>query len=467
MTFRRRLTLMSGGAVAIAIVLASVLGYMTVRGELRGQVDDSLRQRIDEIVHTPAGLGLGRMLQGGGGPPGRPGDPNAYLQIYDTTGAARLQTAGGDDGASQRIVLPSSAKASAVAGGSGTDVTLYDQKVGGDSVRVALQPVPGYGALAVGRSLSEVDSVLDRLRLIFALALVGGIALAVALGRWVALRATAPLARLTDAAEHVARTRDLASRIDASGTDEIASLATTFNAMLDALETSVGELDESVRAQRQLVADASHELRTPITSLRTNIEILRTRGQELSEEKRGELLDTVVVQTEELTVLMNDVIELARGDQPTEGREVVRLDELVGDALDRASRHAPGTRFFIDLDETVVHGASGRLTRAINNLLDNAAKYSPEGAPVEVSLHDGVLRVRDHGPGIPADELPHVFDRFFRGAHTRDRSGSGLGLAIVRQVAEDHGGTVSAAAAEGGGSVFELRLPVAAAAPAL
>ncbi len=318
-------------------------------------------------------------------------------------------------------------------------------------------------AVAFGRSLSEVDQVLHRLRLIFALAGLAGIALAAALGRLLAGRATAPLGRLTEAAEHVARTRDLASRIDAAGTDEIASLATSFNAMLDALEKSVDELDASVRAQRQLVADASHELRTPITSLRTNIEILRTRGDELEESRKLELLDTVVVQTEELTVLMNDVIELARGDQPTAGHEPLRMDEIVGEALERATRHAPDQEFVSDLDETIVLGASSRLSRAVNNLLDNAAKWNTPGRPVEVVLHDGVLRVRDHGPGIPEDELPQVFDRFFRGAQSRERSGSGLGLAIVRQVAEDHGGGVTAAHAEGGGSVFELRLPVVAA----
>jgi two-component system sensor histidine kinase MprB len=450
LTFRRRLTLLIGGAVAVAIVLASLLGYLAVRGQLRSEVDASLRQRGIEVINglPPTGLGSFR-------PRVRPGDPDAYAQIITADGHAVL-TANN----TERIPLPVGDTAKRVAAGKRA-ATLYDAHVGAEHVRVMAIPVQGGGAVAFGRSLGEVDHVMHRLRLIFALAALGGVALAVALGRAVAGRATAPLRRLTDAAEHVARTRDLARRIDAGGTDEIASMATSFNAMLDALEKSVGELDASVRAQRKLVADASHELRTPITSLRTNIEILRTRAGDLSDERRNALLDTVVAQTEELTVLMNDVIELARGDQPSDPREPVSVDELIGEALERAARHAPGTTFDVDVEETTVLGSTSRLARAVNNLLDNAVKWNAAGKPIEVTLRAGVLRVRDHGPGIPDEELPHVFDRFFRGAHTRGQTGSGLGLAIVRQVADDHGGNITAANAEGGGSAFELTLPTA------
>ncbi len=471
MTFRRRLTLLAGGAVAVAIVLASVLGFFAVRGQLRSEIDGSLRDRVTAFEHgTPGSVpsGGGLLRRGLTGLPGmgfRAGDPEAYSVVSSATGHS---ISFNDVG--RHIALPITGAIKAVATRK-RRTALYDTHVGHDHVRVIVtqaflvnQATGERQAVAVawGRSLGEVDSVLHRLRLIFLLAGLGGIALALGLGWLIARRATAPLARLTEAARHVADTRDLARRIEASGHDEIASLATTFNEMLDALEKSVDELDASVRAQRQLVADASHELRTPITSLRTNIEILRSpRGAELDEARRHELLDTVVAQTEELTVLMNDVIELARGDQPTAGHEPLRMDELVEDALERASRHSPQTRFAPELEETTVVGASRRLTRAINNLLDNAVKWNTPGASVEVVLRDGVLRVRDHGPGIPEDELPHVFDRFFRGAQSREQSGSGLGLAIVRQVAEDHGGSVTAARAAGGGAVFELRIPVA------
>ncbi|HZO37230.1 MAG TPA: HAMP domain-containing sensor histidine kinase [Solirubrobacteraceae bacterium] len=453
MTFRRRLTLLIAGTVAFAIVLASGLGYLAVRGQLRSEVDSSLRARAVEVVREVQVNGFSSFQM-----PVEPGDPDAYAQLITVDGRAGLTTAN-----TNRIPLPVGDTAKLVAAGR-REATLYDARVGPAHVRVLAIPVQNGGAVAFGRSLREVDHILHRLRWIFILAALGGVALAVVLGRTIAVRMTTPLRRLTQTAEHVAQTRDLAQRMDASGADEIASMATSFNAMLDALEISVGELDASVRAQRQLVADASHELRTPITSLRTNVEILRTRFAELPAERRDMLLDTVVEQTEELTVLMNDVIELARGDHMPESREPVHVDEILGEALARTARHAPDTVFDATIEETTVLGAASRLTRAVNNLLDNAVRWNAPGQPIEVALHDNVLRVRDHGPGIPEDELDHVFDRFFRGAHTREQTGSGLGLAIVRQVAEDHGGTVTVANAGDGGAVFTLTLPPAPAA---
>jgi two-component system sensor histidine kinase MprB len=300
--------------------------------------------------------------------------------------------------------------------------------------------------------------VLRRVRVILLVVALGGVAAAAVLGRLVAGRAVEPLRRLTRTAEHVAETHDLGQRIDARGSDEISSLARRFNEMLDALE-------RSMRSQRQLVADASHELRTPVTSLRTNLEILQA-NPELDRERRTELLDRATAQTEELTLLMNDLIDLARGDAREEGREAVRLDELVEEAVERAAVHAPGQRFVVDLAEATVSGSPQRLARAVNNLLDNAVRFSPVGAPVEIRLRDGRLTVHDRGPGFDPGELEHVFDRFFRGAQARERSGSGLGLAIVRQVAESHGGSVSAANAPDGGALVTLTLPLLPAAAA-
>jgi two-component system sensor histidine kinase MprB len=329
---------------------------------------------------------------------------------------------------------------------------LRDARVAGHDVRLLVAPLPGGGAVLVARSLGEVHTVLRRIRLILLVVALGGVALAAVLGRLVAGRAVEPLRRLTRTAEHVAETQDLGQRIDAHGNDEISSLARRFNEMLDALE-------RSMRSQRQLVADASHELRTPVTSLRTNLEILQANPQ-LDPERRAELLDRATAQTEELTLLMNDLIDLARGDSREEGREAVRLDELVEEAVERAAVHAPGQRFAVDLAESTVAGSPQRLARAVNNLLDNAVRFSPPGAPVEIRLREGRLTVRDRGPGFEPGELDHVFDRFFRGAHARERSGSGLGLAIVRQVAESHGGSVSAANAPGGGALVTLTLPL-------
>ena len=193
--------------------------------------------------------------------------------------------------------------------------------------------------------------------------------------------------------------------------------ADRFVAVLDRLE-------QSQAAQRQLVADASHELRTPVTALRTNAEILLDE-QDLPPAQQRALLADVVDQTEELSALVADLIELARGDQPAEAVEDVRLDELVDEAVERARRHATHVVFATSLDRVTVVGIPERLGRAVNNLLDNAAKYSPPGTTVEVVLRGGELTVRDHGPGVPPDELPHIFDRFFRATNARERPGSG------------------------------------------
>jgi two-component system sensor histidine kinase MprB len=310
----------------------------------------------------------------------------------------------------------------------------------------------------IARPLDEVDNVLERMRVILAGVLLLGVLLAVALGRFVARTALGPIERLTEASEHVAATRDLSRRIEPGNPDELGRLAASFNTMLDALERSVEALDASVIAQRQLVADASHELRTPLTSLRTNIDVLRA-PEELSEAERERLLDELSSQLDELTVLMTDLIQLARGDEPLQQTEGVRLDLLTAEAIERVERHAPAVRFEGDLQPTIVDGVPERLERAVVNLLENAAKWSPHGAVVEVTVSDGEVAVRDHGPGISDEDVPHLFDRFYRATEARGVPGSGLGLAIVRQTAEAHGGEASVEQPDGGGSRFVLRLP--------
>jgi two-component system sensor histidine kinase MprB len=295
-------------------------------------------------------------------------------------------------------------------------------------------------------------------RLVLVLLTAGGVALAVVLGRFVAGAAVAPVRRLTNAAEHVAATQDLGQRIDDVGRDELGRLATSFNGMLDALDGTMRALDESARAQRQLVADASHELRTPVTSLRTNIEILQ-QAEDLPEAERTRLVSDVVEQLEVLSALVGDLIELARDDERQETPEEIRLDRLVAEAVARAVRHAPDARFEVELEETVVSGVPSRLDRAVNNLLENAVKFAGTDRPIEVRLAGGHLTVRDHGPGIEAADLPHVFDRFYRGASARALPGSGLGLAIVRQVVDLHQGEVSVETPAGGGTLAHMRLP--------
>jgi two-component system sensor histidine kinase MprB len=318
-------------------------------------------------------------------------------------------------------------------------------------------------AIQLARPLNNVDTVLSHLRLILFLLCLGGIALAAALGRLAARRVLAPLSEVAQTASYIGETEDLSKRITVHADDEVGELARRFNTMLEHLEGSRAALDDSVRAQRQLVADASHELRTPVTSLRTNIEVL-LEGGELSDSDRRRLLADVVEQSEELSALVSDLIELARGDEPVGAADDVRLDRVVDESLARARRHAPGLEFELRAEPVIIEGEPSRLGRAVNNLLDNAARHSPAGGTVEVDVNANGVRVRDHGPGIDEADLSHVFDRFFRGANVRGQQGSGLGLAIVRQVAEQHGGTVSADNAADGGAVFTMSLPVTLAA---
>jgi two-component system sensor histidine kinase MprB len=315
---------------------------------------------------------------------------------------------------------------------------------------------PGY-ALEVARPLTEVDKSLRRIGLFLFLIAGAGVAGAAALGLVVSRTALAPVKRLTDTAERVTATGDLSQRIEIDGRDELSRLALSFNSMLAALE-------ESTRAQRQLVADASHELRTPLTSLRTNIEVLAS-DRVLPSDERRKLLTDVVEQLGEMTTLIAELIELARAEQQTAEPEDVRLDLLADAALERARRNWSGIRFTAKLEASVVHGVPGTIERAIGNLLDNAAKWSPEGGEVHLEVGGGTVSVRDHGPGIDEEDLPYVFDRFYRARSARGMPGSGLGLAIVRQVADTHGGDVVAQRAEGGGTRMILSLGSRAGSP--
>jgi two-component system sensor histidine kinase MprB len=314
---------------------------------------------------------------------------------------------------------------------------------------IAFQYAPGF-AIQVARSLEETDHALDRIKLILIVIAAGGVLVAAGLGLAVARTALAPVRRLTQATEKVTETGDLSGRIEAGGKDEISRLATSFNAMLAALE-------ESTRARGQLVADASHELRTPLTSLRTNIEVLAS-DRELPPGERERLLTDVVDQLGEMTNLIAELMELARGEEPAALLEDVRLDLVAADAVERTRRNRPGVSFKTDFEESLVHGVPATIDRAVGNLLDNAAKWSPPGSEVEIAVRGAEVTVRDHGPGIDAEDLPYVFDRFYRARSARGLPGSGLGLAIVRQVAESHGGSVVAERAEGGGTLMRFRL---------
>jgi two-component system sensor histidine kinase MprB len=441
MSFRARLALVAAAAVALAVVLASVVVYVVVRDQLRAPVDDSLKGRAADISRFPLRAfqaGDRAFLERGPGLGGAPG----YIQVVTSDGdAIRAPDA--------TVELPITQRTLDVATGRSGSF-FGDAHVSGTHVRMLTIPGNSGFAVQIARPLTEVDDSLGQIRLFLILIALIGVAIAALLGLAVARAALAPVRRLTAATERVTATGDLSERIDTHGDDELSRLATSFNTMLGALE-------ESTRAQRQLVADASHELRTPLTSLRTNIEVLAGKG-ELPDDERERLLHDVVEQLGEMTSLITELIELARLGRPPAEPEDLRLDLLAAEAVERASRDRPGVVFTPDLHESVVHGEAAAIDRAVANLLDNAAKWSPPGAEIEVRVQDGELTVRDHGPGIDEADLPFVFDRFYRATSARGMPGSGLGLAIVRQVAEAHGGTVTAERADGGGTRISLRL---------
>ncbi len=453
MTLRARLTLVAATAVAVAVVVAALLAFGAARRVLYNQVDDSLEDRAADLdARRDAFLQQTT--------PGNPIDGDEPFEVGEVplpafgaaggftqfvTGTGIVIRAGNETGE-----LPVSNRAEAVAGG---DANAYFEtaSVDGERVRVYTVPFGDNLALQVARPLDEVDRVLRNLRLALLIVVAGGVVLAAGIGFVVARTALHPVDRLTAAAEDVTETLDLSRRIDVSTGDELGRLATSFNTMLGALE-------ESVDAQRRLVADTSHELRTPLTSLRTNVALL-TREEELSPEDAADVRRDIDVQIAELSSLIGNVIDLARGEERTHREEPVRLDQLVASALEQASFHWPEVHFTADLAPCTVTGDPDRLASAVTNLLDNAGKWSPSGESVEVRVVDGVVDVRDHGPGVDPSDAPYVFDRFWRSPAARAKPGSGLGLAIVRQVARAHGGEATVEPADGGGARFTIRLP--------
>jgi two-component system, OmpR family, sensor histidine kinase MprB len=441
-SFRARLAIAAAAAVALAVVLASVTVYVVVRSELRGTLDSALRDRAAQVQHEPLRAfqaGDQAFLEPGPQLGGAPG----YFQVVSADGdTIRLPN--------ETVELPVTDAVREVASGQRGGY-LSDADVAGVHVRVITVPYGSQGfAIQIARPLTEVDHSLSRIRTYLLIIAAIGVALAAALGLAVARTALAPVRRLTGATENVAKTGDLSERIDASGTDELSRLAASFNTMLAALE-------ESTRAQQQLIGDASHELRTPLTSLRTNVEVLAGR-RELPAEDRERLLRDVIEQLDEMTTLVAELSELARGELEPGAAEDVRLDLLAADAVERTRRNRPGVRFTTDFEESLVHGVPASIERAVANLLDNAAKWSPPDGEVEVAVKDGEVVVRDHGPGMDEIDLPYVFDRFYRASSARGMPGSGLGLAIVRQVAESHGGDVRAEPGEDGGTRMIMRL---------
>ena len=429
-SLRLRLIVAASSAVAVAVLLVAVGALVTVRHELRYQVDVSLARNAEGIQRlrgVPLAVIEGRI--------------RGVYQLLDPEG--RIVTSVGAD-----LDVTAADKAVAMRRHA---MARHDATVDGLHVRVLTVALVGGGAAQITAPLDAVDATLKRLVVLLAFLVLGGVALAAALGMAVARAALIPVERLTASAERVAATMDLSAPIEVRGADEISRLGQALNALL-------ATVDQSQRAQRRLVADASHELRTPLTSLRTNLELL-ARSPGIPDGERHAILGDLVAQAAELSALVGQLVDLEREPLGAEPPGEVRFDQVVETAISRARLHSPSLQFDTRLEATTVVGQAATLERAVSNLLDNAAKWSPPGGVVEVLLADGTLSVRDRGPGIDPGDLPHVFDRFYRSARARALPGSGLGLSIVRQAAEDHGGQAWIAPAPGGGTVAWIRLP--------
>jgi two-component system, OmpR family, sensor histidine kinase MprB len=460
-TFRTRLVLVATAAVLVVVVIGSVATYAVAYNSLVGSLDVTLQQDARNLVS---------------------GNQNGTLPvIQNTCGRAvgyctQMVWADGQVRTGDPQALPISTATAQTAGSLGTGPQLlFSTQVDGIAVREIVYPLgpqfpysngtrpvqrltmPLGGALQVTEPLTGVQEGLHRLAVALWLIILVGVGLAVLLGLAVGRTVLRPLNDLTGSIEDLARTTDVSERLDPGGPDELGRLRRAFNRLLAAL-------DASRESQRQLVLDASHELRTPLTSLRTNMEVAR-RMEELAPDERDVLIGDVLTQLDELTSLVADLAELARGDVPNVTSGPVRFDELVLAAVEAATTHgrSRGVTFAASTRPCWVSGSSARIERAVDNLLDNALKYSPDGGVVEVGCADGVLIVRDHGPGVADADIEHIFDRFYRAPEARSRPGSGLGLAIVAQVAVDEGGQVSVHHAPGGGALFRFALPPIAA----
>jgi len=458
-SLRVRIAAVASLSVALAVLAAAIGLYVAVSSDLRGEVDRQLRDRARVLTgpgapprslrfDAPPGRAFPFGLPGRGArrlprrvQPAPFGAASGYVQLIASDG--RVFVPGGQGGSGRIAVSAQDRRIAAAGKGS----TLSSRRVKGTELRVLTVAAGSGAALMIARPLTEVEHELSHLLLILVLIGAAGIVLAALLGAIVARTALAPIARFTARTESLTGSLDLSSRLEGGGRDELGRLAESFNATLDALERSVA-------AQRHLIADASHELRTPIASLRANIQVLAEADRLPAAEQRA-LREDILAELDGLTALVGDVVDLARGAEPPATLDDVRLEEVVEHAV-AAARRRGGVSYSLDLQPTVVSGSAERIGRAVSNLIDNARKWSPPDGEVEVALSDGVLSVRDHGPGFAGEDLPFVFDRFYRAESARGMPGSGLGLAIVRQAAESCGGFAEAANAAGGGALLRV-----------
>jgi two-component system sensor histidine kinase MprB len=451
-TLRSRIAWTAGVATAFVAIVISAVAIVSVRHGLREQVDQELLAQARGSAARASIIGA--RASDRPRPPTPPALPIGPVPAGRRPWTARLLRADGSIVFDNEYPdVPVTRADRRVASGARSN-DLRDATAKGISYRVVTVHVAGTTTAAqVTRPTTEIDHTVSTLTWILVGCGVGGALGALLIGWLVARAAVRPVTELAEAASHVADTEDLSVEVPETGGQELEALASSFNRMLRTL-------DRSRSQQRQFVSDASHELRTPLTSLRTNLEVLAS-GAGLGEADRVELLADVEAQIEELSELVSGLVALARGDEEGRAERVaLRWDEAVARAVERAGRRDPRVRIDASLEPTLVVGDAELVERATLNVLDNAIKWSPPGACVDVRLHDGTLVVRDEGPGIAVADRPHVFERFWRAESARSARGSGLGLAIVWQVVAAHGGAVTVDSPDGRGTVVEMRLPV-------
>ncbi|PSL03666.1 two-component system sensor histidine kinase MprB [Haloactinopolyspora alba] len=442
LSLRTRVGALAAFGVGLAVTLTALAAYLTVSAQLTDSVDESLLDRAEQAVSTPFGDPAMLVQQ-----------PAEAILAADLR-IGLLRADGQPFAANEASTPPMGDPELAVAKGRSAE-SVRTVELDGGSFRVVAVPAAPDFALVLAQPTEQTEEVLARLRTVSIIAGGVGIVLAAWAGMSIARGGLRPVRRLTDAAEHVAETGEL-EPIEVTGSDEIARLAHAFNAMLVALR-------EARLRQSRLVADAGHELKTPLTSMRTNLDLLAQSEASggMSADDRAQLITDTRAQAVELTQLVGDLVELSREDPPAAAAERIDLADVVRDALERVRRRAPDVAFSADLHSSPVDGDATQLERAATNLLDNAAKFSPPHGTVTVTLRDGALDVSDEGPGIAETDVDRVFDRFYRSTEARGLPGSGLGLAIVKATAERHGGSVDAGRSPSGGARLTMRLPAA------
>jgi two-component system sensor histidine kinase MprB len=449
-SLRGRIALLAAGAVALAVAVSTLVAYFATGSILRGEIDERLSVRASMVEQPAAGVMFTAAM-----PPTIPivfdrlVEVDSILQVIDPSGQVMVSMIG---------VGPLPVEAVDLTVAKGGVRALRTVNLADERFRMVTAPMAGGGAVQIAMSLTEAEGTLTGLRFVLLGVGLAGVLVAAWIGWLIANRALRPIADLTNAAETIASTHELSTRIPEPGRDEIGRLAGSFNRMLDALE-------DSRSRQHQLVTDASHEFRTPLTSLLTNVETLSRHDDSFAPEERARVLDDIAFELRGLSSLAGELVDLATDPKGGAGEvEGFRLEEITAEVVGRERRRT-GRQIDVDLESDGGPESGGQtgypdlVARAIRNLIDNADKWSPPDAPLLVTVSGRRLTVADRGPGISEGDKQLVFERFYRSTEAKATPGSGLGLSIVKHMADVHDGRVFVEDAPGGGAVVGFELP--------